>query len=115
MNRVSLKTGHILTSESGDLQTVRRLMIRNPDYHPPCRPYEMANLTLDIIQLARYLLVPKGRLVFFIPTITEDWDEVDLPVVEGMRELKIGTGSVQDFHSWGRRVSLVIVFLGNAS
>jgi tRNA (guanine10-N2)-methyltransferase len=67
----------------------------------------MANLTLDIIQLARYLLVPKGRLVFFIPTITEDWDEVDLPVVEGMRELKIGTGSVQDFHSWGRRVSLM--------
>ena len=83
----------------------RRLISRNPDYHPPCRPYEMANLTLDIIQLARYLLVPKGRLVFFIPTITEDWDEVDLPVVEGMRELKIGTGSVQDFHSWGRRVS----------
>jgi hypothetical protein len=65
----------------------------------------MANLTLDIILLARYLLVPKGRLVFFIPTITEEWDEVDLPVVEGMRELKCGSGSVQEFHSWGRRVS----------
>jgi tRNA (guanine10-N2)-methyltransferase len=65
----------------------------------------MANLTLDIIQLARYLLVPKGRLVFFIPTITEEWDEVDLPAVEGMRELKIDGGSVQEFHSWGRRVS----------
>jgi tRNA (guanine10-N2)-methyltransferase len=66
----------------------------------------MANLTLDIILLARYLLVPGGRLVFFIPTITEEWDEVDLPVVEGMRELKCGSGSVQEFHSWGRRVSL---------
>lgn len=66
----------------------------------------MANLTLDIILLARYLLVPGGRLVFFIPTITEEWDEVDLPVVEGMLELKCGSGSVQEFHSWGRRVSL---------
>jgi tRNA (guanine10-N2)-methyltransferase len=83
----------------------KMLIVRNPDYNPPCRPYEMANLTLDIILLARYLLVPGGRLVFFIPTITEEWDEVDLPVVEGMRELKCGSGSVQEFHSWGRRVS----------
>lgn len=78
--------------------------IRNPDYHPPSRPYEMINLTLDLIHLARYLLVPKGRLVFFLPTITEDWDDIDLPPVEGMRELKIDGGSVQDFHGWGRRV-----------
>jgi tRNA (guanine10-N2)-methyltransferase len=65
----------------------------------------MANLAMDLIQLARYLLVPKGRLVFFVPTISEDWDEVDIPVIEGMRELKIDGGSVQEFHSWGRRVS----------
>jgi tRNA (guanine10-N2)-methyltransferase len=64
----------------------------------------MINLTLDLIHLARYLLVPKGRLVFMLPTMSEDWDEVDLPPVEGMRELKVGSGSVQDFHGWGRRV-----------
>ncbi|ODN88067.1 tRNA (guanine10-N2)-methyltransferase [Cryptococcus wingfieldii CBS 7118] len=77
---------------------------KRPDYLPPCRPYELANLTLDLIQLARWLLVPKGRLVFFLPTVTEDYDEIDIPKVEGMRELKIGEGSVQDFGKWGRRL-----------
>ncbi|WVQ80917.1 hypothetical protein IAT38_003024 [Cryptococcus sp. DSM 104549] len=76
----------------------------NPDYLPPSRPYELANLTLDLILLARWLLVPRGRLVFFLPTVNEDYDEIDVPQVEGMRELKIGEGSVQDFGKWGRRL-----------
>ncbi|WVQ91544.1 hypothetical protein IAS59_005343 [Cryptococcus gattii] len=74
------------------------------DYIPPSRPYELANLTLDLILLARWILVPKGRLVFFLPTVNEDYDEIDIPKVEGMRELKIGDGSVQDFGKWGRRL-----------
>lgn len=72
---------------------------------PPSRPYELVNLTLDLVHLARYLLVPGGRLVFFLPTVTEDFKQVDVPVVEGMRELKFGEGSVQQFGKWGRRVS----------
>ncbi|WWC85832.1 uncharacterized protein L201_000699 [Kwoniella dendrophila CBS 6074] len=75
-----------------------------PGYQPPSRPYELANLTLDLVQLARYLLVPGGRLVFFLPTVTEDYQEIDVPVVEGMRELKVDQGSVQDFGKWGRRL-----------
>ncbi|WWC66811.1 uncharacterized protein I206_100718 [Kwoniella pini CBS 10737] len=75
-----------------------------PGYVPPSRPYELANLTLDLVQLARWLLVPGGRLVFFLPTVTEDYTEVDVPVVEGMKELKVGDGSVQDFGKWGRRL-----------
>ena len=43
--------------------------------------------------------------MFFLPTVTEDYSEVDIPQVEGMSELKIGEGSVQDFNKWGRRVS----------
>jgi tRNA (guanine10-N2)-methyltransferase len=74
---------------------------------PPSRPYELVNLTLDLVHLARYLLVPKGRLVFFLPTVTEDFKPVDVPVVEGMRELKFGDGSVQQFGKWGRRVGPV--------
>lgn len=67
----------------------------------------MMNLTLDLIHLARYLLVPKGRLVFMLPTMgDEEWDDLSLPVVEGMRELKIDGGSVQDFNGWARRVCL---------
>ncbi|OCF31203.1 tRNA (guanine10-N2)-methyltransferase [Kwoniella heveanensis CBS 569] len=77
---------------------------KRPEYLPPSRPYELANLCLDLILLARYLLVPKGRLVFFLPTVNEDWQEIDIPKVEGMRELKVGEGSVQDFGKWGRRL-----------
>ncbi|WWD22530.1 hypothetical protein CI109_107023 [Kwoniella shandongensis] len=77
---------------------------KKPDYLPPSRPYELANLTVDLILLARWLLVPKGRLVFFLPTVNEDYDEIDIPLVEGMKELKIGDGSVQDFGKWGRRL-----------
>lgn len=79
-------------------------IFRRSDYIPPSRPYELANLALDLILLARWILVPKGRLVFFLPTVNEDYDEIDIPKVEGMRELKIGDGSVQDFGKWGRRV-----------
>lgn len=60
---------------------------------------------LDLILLARYLLVPKGRLVFFLPTVTEEYEAIDIPVVDGMRELKVGEGSVENFGKWGRRVS----------
>ncbi|RSH81440.1 hypothetical protein EHS25_006796 [Saitozyma podzolica] len=74
------------------------------DYVPPFRPYELTNLMLDLILLARYLLVPKGRLVFFLPTVTEEYEAIDIPVVEGMRELKVGEGSVENFGKWGRRL-----------
>lgn len=79
---------------------------RNPDYVPPSKPYELVDLTKDLVQLARYLLVPGGRLVFFLPTVHDEYDEVDIPSVEGMEEIKFGEGSVQSFGRWGRRVSL---------
>jgi tRNA (guanine10-N2)-methyltransferase len=59
---------------------------------------------LDLIHMARWMLVPGGRLVFFLPTASEEYDEVDIPVVTGMREIKWESGSVQDFGKWGRRV-----------
>jgi tRNA (guanine10-N2)-methyltransferase len=76
-----------------------------PTYVPPTRPYELTHLTLDLIRLARYLLVPGGRLVFFLPTVTEEYSEIDIPQVEGMSEIKHKEGSVQNFGLWGRRVS----------
>ena len=103
-NLTRFLTGHTLICSScppaADLLTHHR----QPGYLPPFRPYEMVNLTLDLILLARYLLVPKGRLVFFLPTVTEEYSAIDIPVVEGMRELKFGEGSVQNFGKWGRRV-----------
>ena len=56
------------------------------------------------MRLARYMLKPGGRLVFFLPTVTEDYAEVDVQsmLCEGM---EIIANSLQDFGSWGRRVS----------
>lgn len=59
---------------------------------------------LDLIHMARWMLVPGGRLVFFLPTASEEYDDVDIPVVSGMKEIKWAEGSVQDFGKWGRRV-----------
>ncbi|EKD01436.1 hypothetical protein A1Q2_04278 [Trichosporon asahii var. asahii CBS 8904] len=73
-------------------------------YLPPSKAYELVDLAQDLVQLARYMLVPGGRLVFFLPTISDEFEHVDVPVVEGMREVKFGDGSVQDFGRWGRRL-----------
>ncbi|KAJ9121979.1 hypothetical protein QFC24_004562 [Naganishia onofrii] len=75
-----------------------------PGYVPASRPYEMVDLVYDLVLFARYMLVPGGRLVFFLPTFTEEWDPVDVPVVEGMREISFGQGSAQDYNKWSRRL-----------
>lgn len=79
---------------------------RQPGYIPVSRPYEMTDLVYDLVLFARWMLVPGGRLVFFLPTVTEDWDDLDVPVVQGMKEIKFCSGSSQDFGRWSRRVSL---------
>ncbi|KAF8348221.1 tRNA guanosine-2'-O-methyltransferase [Amanita rubescens] len=53
-------------------------------YIPPTKPYELSTLVADLVILARYLLKPNGRLVFFLPTVVAN--------------------SLQDFGSWGRRL-----------
>ncbi|GHJ88048.1 hypothetical protein NliqN6_4450 [Naganishia liquefaciens] len=75
-----------------------------PGYIPASKPYEMVDLVNDLVMFARYMLVPGGRLVFFLPTFTEEWDPVDLPTIEGMREISFGQGSAQEFNKWSRRL-----------
>jgi tRNA (guanine10-N2)-methyltransferase len=78
---------------------------RSPDlaYVPPTKPYELAELAADLVLLARYLLVPGGRLVFFLPTVTDEYADVDVDglVCDG---IQLVANSLQDFGSWGRRV-----------
>lgn len=76
-------------------------------YIPPTKPYELSNLASDLVLLARYLLKPGGRLVFFLPTVTDEYQEVDIHTMmcEGMEVI---ANSLQDFGSWGRRVSFRI-------
>ena len=72
-------------------------------YIPPTKPYELSALARDLVLLARYLLRPGGRLVFFLPTVTEEYQELDIysMLCEGM---EVVANSLQDFGSWGRRV-----------
>jgi tRNA (guanine10-N2)-methyltransferase len=48
-------------------------------------------------------------LVFFLPTVTEEYEEVDIYAMlcEGMDVI---ANSLQDFGSWGRRVSRPLPF-----
>lgn len=67
---------------------------------PPFKPYEIADLAVDLVRLARYALRPGGRLVFFLPVVSEKYENVDVPLVDGM---KIVGNSVEDFGKWARR------------
>jgi tRNA (guanine10-N2)-methyltransferase len=77
----------------------------NEPYIPPTKPYELSTLIADLILFARYQLKPRGLLVFFLPTVTEMYEEVDVhaALCEGM---ELVANSVQGFGSWGRRVGI---------
>jgi hypothetical protein len=75
-------------------------------YIPPTKPYEFSQLASDLVVLARYLLKTGGRLVFFLPTVTDEYEIVDIEsmLCDGMEVI---ANSLQDFGSWGRRVSYI--------
>ncbi|KAH6913799.1 RNA methylase [Coprinopsis sp. MPI-PUGE-AT-0042] len=72
-------------------------------YIPPTKPYELSDLVEDLVVFARYMLKPNGRLVFFLPTVNDEYEEVDIHTMlcEGMEVI---ANSLQDFGSWGRRL-----------
>jgi tRNA (guanine10-N2)-methyltransferase len=72
-------------------------------YLPPTKPYELSALAADLVVLARYLLNPGGRLVFFLPTVIDEYKELDLDsmLCDGM---EVVANSLQDFGAWGRRL-----------
>lgn len=78
-------------------------------YIPPTKPYELSSLASDLVLLARYMLKPQGRLVFFLPTVTDEYEELDVQsmLCDGM---EIVANSLQNFGSWGRRVRRVPLF-----
>lgn len=64
-------------------------------------PYELSELTIDLVLLARHLLKPNGRLVWFLPTPTQEYQDIDIPICIGM---ELVANSEQNFGKWGRRV-----------
>ena len=73
-------------------------------YVPPTKPYELSELVSDLVLFSRAMLKPRGRLVFFLPTVTEEYEEIDINTMmcDGM---EVVANSLQDFGNWGRRVS----------
>ena len=74
-------------------------------YIPPTKPYELSELVSDLVLFSRAMLKPRGRLVFFLPTVTEEYEGVDIDAMmcDGMEVI---ANSLQDFGNWGRRVRL---------
>lgn len=64
-------------------------------------PYELSSLVADLVLLARYLLKPRGRLVFFLPTVTDEYEELDIQTMlcDGM---EVVANSLQNFGTWVR-------------
>jgi len=98
-----------LTDTQKERMLQQRLSQPNPGdqpYIPPTKPYELSQLVTDLILFARYLLKPGGRLVFFLPTVTDEYEEIDIHTMlcEGMEVI---ANSLQDFGSWGRRLVTV--------
>ncbi|KAF8325243.1 tRNA guanosine-2'-O-methyltransferase [Cantharellus anzutake] len=98
------------TRTPGDSSTVPGDGQANLRLHPPMKPYELSDLTVDLIYLARYLLKPGGRLVFFLPTVNDEYDELDIPECKGM---ELVSNSLQDFGKWGRRLITMVKITTN--
>lgn len=74
---------------------------RMSGYVPPLKPWEMTSVIHSLLTLSHYLLKPRGRLVFFLPTDNSAYKEDDIPDVRGMR---LVSNSLQDYGKWGRRL-----------
>ncbi|SCZ99137.1 BZ3500_MvSof-1268-A1-R1_Chr7-1g09409 [Microbotryum saponariae] len=72
-----------------------------PEYVPPSVPWEMSQVIQTLVTYSLYLLKPGGRLVFFLPTNNEEYQDVDVPSVPG---LKLISNSSQKFGKWARRL-----------
>ena len=97
-------------SDSSALPCASLYLTRNrsdQSYIPPTKPYELSELVSDLVLFSRAMLKPQGRLVFFLPTVTEEYEEVDIDTMmcDGM---EVVANSLQDFGNWGRRVSLPV-------
>ncbi|EGG05978.1 uncharacterized protein MELLADRAFT_36361 [Melampsora larici-populina 98AG31] len=80
---------------------------RKSDYIPPSRPWEMSEVLEGLLEFSLRMLKPNGRLVYWLPTVTEDYKACDVPQIHGM---ELVANSCQDFGKWQRRVSELINF-----
>ncbi|KAJ1967637.1 hypothetical protein IWQ62_001731 [Dispira parvispora] len=71
------------------------------DYYPPTVPYEMSEVITDLLEFAARFLVLHGRLVYWLPTVVDEYTPQDIPEHPCLRLL---ANSEQPFGSWSRRL-----------
>ncbi|KAI9336141.1 S-adenosyl-L-methionine-dependent methyltransferase [Obelidium mucronatum] len=78
--------------------------IQNPDGSyklPQYIPYELDEVMADLISFAAKYLTPGGRLVYWLPTITENYSPKDVP---RHKRLRLLDNCEQNFNKWARRL-----------
>ncbi|KAI8606893.1 S-adenosyl-L-methionine-dependent methyltransferase [Chytriomyces sp. MP71] len=68
---------------------------------PQTVPYELDDVLTDLIAFAAKHLTPCGRLVYWLPTITESYSAKDVP---RHKRLRLVDNCEQDFGKWARRL-----------
>ncbi|OZJ04374.1 hypothetical protein BZG36_03199 [Bifiguratus adelaidae] len=71
------------------------------EYVPPTKPYEMSEVLVDLLEFSALYLNLHGRLVYWLPTVTEEYRDEDVPTHPAMR---LVANSEQNFGPWARRL-----------
>ncbi|KAI9105795.1 S-adenosyl-L-methionine-dependent methyltransferase [Phlyctochytrium arcticum] len=69
--------------------------------YPQMQPYEMHELITDLLSFAATYLEMGGRLVYWLPTVPDEYDPGDVPAHP---LLKLVANSEQAFGKWSRRL-----------
>ncbi|KAJ3043779.1 hypothetical protein HDV00_004186 [Rhizophlyctis rosea] len=69
--------------------------------YPQTVPYEMHDVLLDLIDFSAAYLMPGGRLVYWFPTVTDEYSPEDVPLHPHFRMI---ANSEQNFGKWARRL-----------
>ncbi|ORZ02391.1 S-adenosyl-L-methionine-dependent methyltransferase [Syncephalastrum racemosum] len=71
------------------------------DYYPPTKPYEMSEVLDDLLEFSSRQLRVGGRLVYWLPTVVDEYALTDVPQHPCM---KLVSNSEQNFGQWARRL-----------
>ncbi|KAI8340203.1 S-adenosyl-L-methionine-dependent methyltransferase [Chlamydoabsidia padenii] len=71
------------------------------DYYPPTKPYEMSEVLSDLLSFSAKHLRIGGRLVYWLPTVVDEYSNTDVPQHPSMILI---SNSEQNFGQWSRRL-----------
>ncbi|KAI7870041.1 S-adenosyl-L-methionine-dependent methyltransferase [Spinellus fusiger] len=71
------------------------------DYYPPTKPYEMSEVLIDLLNFSVEHLRVGGRLVYWLPTVVDEYSNTDVPQHPCMH---LVSNCEQNFGQWSRRL-----------